>query len=468
MDWVSNRDDAEPLLVDLHRPHQSAPDLTLVNGLIAHQPTPHSAPADWPLPHVTRHARNDFRYEFSLSASPEFDTDSADAHAIPRIPDDDDASTDLRGATSEDTSLGAGGVGTPVPSSSQQQQQQQQQQQLKQEQHIVDGEHTSNSPAVSPSRPLKTISKRKSSTAKKTARSAATRSVASHATVNVNGTPSAGGTSAGGAGGGGSAAQSGALSHTKMCRDRLNNMFEKLRHTLPPAPPGVEVKHKAQVLDYAIGVLKDMVERTSQLEIELAVSSNKATMDWISKLVDKVDSFADAAEQVMRLFARRRGWKHSELWIATKRPTKQNADPEQSILLTFNRFVVNEAMVSPGDVNLAMFSKESESYAFRAKQGVQGRVWSSMRPEWVTGLSDAKNFHRATLARKYGLKVCLAFPITVTGKIEAVMCFYDTKHRPYDTQCLELGLRLAWALGNAVGGKRAKVNVLSTSGTSNT
>lgn len=242
-------------------------------------------------------------------------------------------------------------------------------------------------------------------------------------------------------------------------------MFERLRCTLPPAPSGVEVKHKAQVLDYAIAVLKSMVDRTAQLEVELAVSSNKATMDWISKLVSGVDSFPDAAEEVMKLFSIRRGWQHSELWTASKQNCKPGVDLEESVILKFCRFVANDPS-SNGSPILNQFSKESEQYSFRAKEGVQGRVWSSMRPEWVTGLGDAKNFRRAELARKYGLKVCLAVPVTITGKIEAIMCFYDTKHRTYDVQCVELAMRLAWALGNAIGGKRAKNCDLSTSGSS--
>lgn len=302
----------------------------------------------------------------------------------------------------------------------------------------------STSRPTSPQKPVKAISKKKNA---KKATSSSHQGVMSQSASLGTSTPSGG------------------LSHTKMCRDRLNGMFERLRHTLPPAPPGVEVKHKAQVLDYAIMVFKSMIERTSQLEVELAVSSNKATMEWITKLVNRTDSFPSAGIEVMSLFAKRRGWPQAELWIASKRPgvvvTERNLD--DSVLLSFCRAVTNETMEG---VSLAAFSEESKSMQFKANEGVQGRVWSSMRPEWVTGLSDSKNFRRANLARKYGLKVCLAVPVTITGKIEGIMCFYDVKHRPYDTQCLELAMRLAWALGNAIGGKRARTNVITTCGTS--
>ncbi len=42
-------------------------------------------------------------------------------------------------------------------------------------------------------------------------------------------------------------------------------MFEGLHTTLPITPVGVEVKHKVQILDYGIYVLKSKVRRTSEL-----------------------------------------------------------------------------------------------------------------------------------------------------------------------------------------------------------
>lgn len=356
---------------------------------------------DWPVSTRSPVARADFRYEFSLSAGPEFDTDSAPPATC----------------ASDDTTL--------HPESS--------------------------APGPAPAPELNVITSGTASAGPSRGQKVQLAIHKSRSTPSFSGPGSASGT----------------LSHTKMCRDRLNNMFERLRHTLPPAPAGVEVKHKAQVLDYAIDVLKGMVERTSQLEMELAVSSSKATMDWISKLVGRAESFPVAAKEVMRLFCKRRVWTHAELWMAGKRAVGPEAELEEAVVLKYCSCVSN---VEGGP--LERFSKESEGYVFRARQCVQGRVWASMRPEWVAGLSDPNVFRRSSLAMKYGVKVCLAVPVTITGKIEAIMCFYDVKHRPYDLQCLELAMRLGWALGNAVGVQRAhaasnvNITVLAPSGTS--
>lgn len=587
MEWAVPRDDSEDPIADFTRNAHSIPEFSpLISGLLAPIPSMPNA-SDWPVPPLMRDTRADFRYDVSLSAGPEFDTDSA--RDDPELHEDDDISSELHGAvsTSEDTSVvrdknlnqkvvasmqqpslsttlphsitsgkvenvlqshqspntpastsrslptltnisapfatipsvaqttplpqpiistnvnsapkaplaistpRAETVGKraskiasantkgvkrppiqPLPASVPQPLRQatikpsndsggSQSAQFK----SSDFAETSISPVASKAstesqmsprssqKPAKSIAKKNGKKTTSSSSPRAPRGLESAPTVSISA--------------GTSAPASGVLSHTKLCRDRLNNMFEKLKHTLPPAPPGVEVKHKAQVLDYAILVLKNMVERTSQLEVELAVSSNKATMDWISKLVKRVDNFPMAAEEVMRLFVKRRGWVHAELWTAVSQTGISKTDPgndlEETVALSFCRAVCNE--MSEGS-SWEMFSKEAENRTFRAGEGIPGRVWLSMRPEWVTGLSDSKNFDRANLARKFNVKVCMAVPVTITGKIEGVMCFYDAKHRAYDNHCLELGMRLAWALGNAIGGERAKSKHRTSSGAS--
>ena len=463
MDWVAHREDAtDSILRDLHRP-SSANHVSefspLVNGMLTNH-VAHQVAPDCSIPQDTRSARAEFEYEYSLDANPEFDTDSPDPRHDRNTSHEDDTSTHLRApATSEDTSADDAvhanisvidrhqDASSPLTVSGDSATRTNTVAVPKKEEFIDGNTLTNHAEEKSLAKPTKGISKKKTVGKKLSPIANATTLSMSAGTSAINGAPS----------------------HTKMCRDRLNNKFEKLRNTLPVAPTGVEVKHKAQLLDYAIAVIRRMVDTTARLEIELAVSSNKATMEWTTKLVNEVDSLEDAACEVMRLFARRRGWKHAELWLASKGKGMRDGTGQQDVVLTFGRCVRSHNIGSRHD-SLEEFSKESEAYTFRDKEGVPGRVWSSMRPEWVSGLSDLKNFRRASLARKYGLKVCLALPVTITGKIEAVLCFYDTEHRPYDTQCLELGMRLAWALGNAIGGKRAsgKVCVSGNKSTLNT
>lgn len=198
-------------------------------------------------------------------------------------------------------------------------------------------------------------------------------------------------------------------------------MFNRLKHTLPPPPPVVEVKHNAQVLDYAIFVFKTMVERTAQPEVNLVISSNQATMEWISKLVQQTETFPEAAKRMMRLFIVRHGWLHAELWTSNKQRSnnknsnikvnnangavlgnrttnsssmvafcdasnnhtnhysvcaaadniKNNQNNYRAVVLSFCDAVVNENYQSAVQRALeAQFSHESEVFRFRANEGV--------------------------------------------------------------------------------------------------
>ena len=41
----------------------------------------------------------------------------------------------------------------------------------------------------------------------------------------------------------------------------MNDKIKKLKQELPNPPPGIEVRHKAQILDFCLTILKDYKER---------------------------------------------------------------------------------------------------------------------------------------------------------------------------------------------------------------
>ncbi len=98
--------------------------------------------------------------------------------------------------------------------------------------------------------------------------------------------------------------------------------------------------------------------------------------------------------------------------------------------------------------NMAELSESSRAYTVALDEGVQGRLWTSMGAEWRVGLNNANTFARVVLALSCGNKTCLA--VTMTVEIETVMCFYDTEHRLYASQCVGI------AIATDVGGWRWK------------
>ncbi len=89
-------------------------------------------------------------------------------------------------------------------------------------------------------------------------------------------------------------------------------------------------------------------------------------------------------------------------------------------------------------------AESSRAYTVALDGGVHGRLWASMGPEWRVGLNNAETFARVVLALRFASKTSLA--VNVAGKIKIVMCFYDPEHRPYDSQCVDIVMRLVWAV----------------------
>jgi GAF domain len=106
------------------------------------------------------------------------------------------------------------------------------------------------------------------------------------------------------------------------------------------------------------------------------------------------------------------------------------------------------------DAGMAAFVATARSHLCSPDEGIIGRAWTSMRPEWVTDIGNPELFPRANAARRAGLQTCFALPITVSGRVEGVVVFYDNTDRAQDNTCLEVAMRLTWALGNAVSAKR--------------
>lgn len=97
------------------------------------------------------------------------------------------------------------------------------------------------------------------------------------------------------------------------------------------------------------------------------------------------------------------------------------------------------------------FRDATASCVVPPRVGMPGRVYCSMRPEWLPMLSDPHAFIRAEYAAKSQLSMCLAVPVLLCGRVAAVAAFFDTGKRPYDASVVGLAHDVANLVGNAFG-----------------
>lgn len=193
-----------------------------------------------------------------------------------------------------------------------------------------------------------------------------------------------------------SASSSPVKSHTRKCREKVNEKFARLLEALPPAPPGVEVKHKAQILEYTIQIFRTLLERRAALRVDIALASPAALAKWAASR--PLSAFA-------ALYARKHRWPYVETWhdgslIAA------HADATHGYLRSM------AACITP-------------------QSGMVRRVSASKRPEWLPRPhDDAVVFPRANAAATAG--VVLAFGVPAGH--DSVLLFMDVVSRDYCTE----------------------------------
>lgn len=211
-------------------------------------------------------------------------------------------------------------------------------------------------------------------------------------------------------------------SHTRRCREKVNEKFERLLEALPPPPNGVEVKHKAQILEYTIRVFRHYIARRAALNIDIALASPAALARWAAARGSQ--TLHSLLDDFSALYARKHHWPYVETWTGSplSLATAQVCDDK-----------------SPAAEQLRVFgarARELAPHSPQAPLGLIQRAAAAQRPEWLPApRGDPFAFARAGLAAQAGLEVALAVPVIARGcePPVAVLLFADVKERDYSS-----------------------------------
>lgn len=244
-------------------------------------------------------------------------------------------------------------------------------------------------------------------------------------------------------------------SHTARCRAKVNSKFAELMTILPPPPPNVSVRHKAQVLQYTCSVLESIAARQRALEAELTLSSADRMRTWISENVACRQSLVDALDPVLRLIMSRSNWKCGDIWLPalSDDPMSSIGTPQDQIpYLHFSLGIVQDG--KPRSDPLHQFTRACRNVVLRPPAGVPGRVFVTGRPEWLARIADPPTFERAALARDVGVVACLALPIVARDRVIAIIAVYDTRSREYDNQVVDVAESIIRAVNETIASKQ--------------
>ena len=102
------------------------------------------------------------------------------------------------------------------------------------------------------------------------------------------------------------------------------------------------------------------------------------------------------------------------------------------------------------------FKQANLEQSFLPGIGLPGRVWSDLRPVWISDITTDKNFPRAPSARIVGLRSAFAFPILCGDRFLGVMEFFSTDNREPDDALLTMFSSIGNQIGQFVERKRAE------------
>ena len=102
------------------------------------------------------------------------------------------------------------------------------------------------------------------------------------------------------------------------------------------------------------------------------------------------------------------------------------------------------------------FEALSERIALPAGEGLPGRVLLTGEPVWIVDAPDDRNFPRANVARRDGLRAAFSFPLLSPRGVVGVMEFFSRQPREPDERLLETTRGLGSQIGQFVARRHAE------------
>ena len=191
---------------------------------------------------------------------------------------------------------------------------------------------------------------------------------------------------------------------------------------------GEEVEVELNLAAYAlangqevfVASLRDMSDRLA-LERERAVSRYLLVMREITNRLSSAADTAtieDAASVVLATVGELLEWDVGGVWAV-------EGDQLRPV----------RSWAAPG-FEAAAEEMERESRRFRRGEGLPGRVLERAEPMWIEDLRTDRNFPRRSVAQRFGLQSCFAFPIVAQREVVAVVEFCSARVRPAQPELL--------------------------------
>ena len=150
--------------------------------------------------------------------------------------------------------------------------------------------------------------------------------------------------------------------------------------------------------------------------------------------------------KVLQTICENLDWDVGEVWMLPNE-IKQASD---SVLMCVENWI--HTPVRNGE-----FITATKQMSFRHGVGLQGRIWASCSPHWITDIVEEGNLMRAEIAEKEGLHAAFGFPIQSDSQVLGVMTFFSRDRKQVDEQLIQTAAVIGSQLGEFIKRKQAEL-----------
>jgi PAS domain S-box-containing protein len=220
--------------------------------------------------------------------------------------------------------------------------------------------------------------------------------------------------------------------------ERENRWSGELTHTCKDGTKVIVISRWSLDRD-AKGKPSSILETNTEITDRKREEQRRAVNLAVTRILSESPALAHAIPRILRTVCETLGWEVGDFWTPKLDGRLLRCLVSESRVGKFSRFksVCRKLKLAPGI-------------------GLPGRIWSNLKPAWISDITNDNNFPRASVAAGEGLHSAFAFPISFGKHFLGVMEFFSLEIRERDEDVLKIFSSIGSQIGQFVQRKRAE------------
>jgi PAS domain S-box-containing protein len=230
--------------------------------------------------------------------------------------------------------------------------------------------------------------------------------------------------------------------------ERENRWSGELTHTCKDGTKVIVISRWSLDRD-AKGKPASILETNTEITVRKREEQRRAVNLAVTKILSEAPALAQASAggnrgaqaipRILRTVCETLGWEVGDFWTPKSDGRVLRCRVSESRIGKFSKFksVCRKLELAPGI-------------------GLPGRIWSNLKPAWISDITKDNNFPRASVAAGEGLHSAFAFPICFGKHFVGVMEFFSLEIRERDEDLLKIFGSIGSQIGQFVQRKLAE------------